>query len=68
MFLYLKPRPGVPEFQITVDVVVTVVVGDAFSSRFEFVQAEISHFENPPTVDQTVGGFQITVRLDRWVV
>lgn len=47
------------------DKVVTVVVAEAFGSRFEFVQAEISNFENPAAVNQTVGGFQITVRLDR---
>jgi cytochrome c-type biogenesis protein CcmE len=53
---------------IVVAVVVVNVVADALGSGLEFVQAEISHFENPATVNQTVRGFQITVRLDGRVV
>ena len=49
-------------------VVAVVVVGDPLGSRFEFVETEISYFENPATVDQTVRSFQITVRLDGRVV
>lgn len=56
--------------RITVHIVVAVVVvaADPLGSGLEFVQAEISHFENPATVNQTVRGFQITVRLDGRVV